>query len=51
MNNDTYRFQVTFVNDSGRAVTVEVEARNQFEAIQLAGAFGKPVRAVVNCDL
>ena len=46
-----YLFQVTFVRYDGQTVTRAVEARNTFEAIQLAGAFGKVIISVINCDL
>lgn len=44
-------YQITFIASNGETKTVEVEARNEFEAIQLAGAFGKVVLSLVNLDL
>lgn len=46
----TYRYEVTFTQN-GKTVTVTVEARHEFEAIQLAGAFNLPNVTVVNLDL
>lgn len=46
----TYRYEVTF-NRDGKTVTVEVEARHEFEAVQLAGAFNRPNVTVINLDL
>lgn len=48
----TYRYEVSFRKD-GVDKTVIVEARHEFEAIQLAGAFGfgVVVFSVVNLDL
>ena len=48
----TYRYEVSFrKNNLDKVVTVD--ARNEFEAIQLAGAFGFGVLvfSVVNLDL
>lgn len=49
---NTYRFEVSFRKD-GRDFTKIVEARHEFEAIQLAGAWGYNVVvfSVVNLDL
>ncbi len=44
-------YRVTFIDDDGATVIREIEARNEFEAKQLAGAFNKVVLSVVNCDL
>ena len=46
-----YLYRVTFINDDGQTITHAVEARNTFEAVQLAGAFGKVIISVINCDL
>lgn len=46
-----YQFEVTFVNEDGETVVVQVEDRHSFEAVQLAGAFGKSVISVVNLDM
>lgn len=46
-----YHYKVEFIDDNGKTVVKEVEARNEFEATQLAGAFGKVVITVVNLDL
>lgn len=46
-----YNYQVTFIASNGETKTVEVEARHEFEAVQLAGAFGKVVLSVVNLDI
>ena len=47
-----YRYEVTF-RKNGKDQTVTVEARNEFEATQLAGAFGLGVIvfSVINLDL
>lgn len=47
----TCLFRVSYVDDDGRTVVKEVEARNEFEAAQLAGGFNKPHLCVVNLDL
>lgn len=44
-------YQVTFVSKSGNRVTRTVEARNEFEAVQLAGAFNCQLIGVVNLNL
>ena len=44
-------YQVTFINKSGNRVARTVEARNEFEAAQLAGAFNCVVISVVNLNL
>ena len=44
-------YQVTFINKSGNSVTRTIEARNEFEAVQLAGAFNCQVISVVNLNL
>ena len=46
-----YHFQVIFINENGETVTREVEARHEFEAKQLAGALGRVIISIVNCDL
>lgn len=48
----TYRYEVSFRKD-GVDKIVTVDARNEFEAVQLAGAFGfgVVVFSVVNLDL
>lgn len=46
-----YTYEVIFINDGGERITRAVDARHEFEAIQLAGAFGKTIISVVNCDL
>lgn len=48
----TYRYEVSFRKD-GVDKIVTVDARNEFEAVQLAGAFGLGVVvfSVVNLDL
>ena len=43
-------YQVTF-NKNGNIVVKTVEARNEFEAVQLAGAFNCVVISVVNLNL
>ena len=43
-------YKVTFYK-SGKQVSKEVEARNEFEAVQVANAFGCVVVSVVNLDL
>jgi hypothetical protein len=45
-----YRFSVTFINDAGETVNRVVRARHEFEAVQIAGAFGKIIISVVNQD-
>lgn len=47
----TYTYRVEYINDHGKTVTREVAARNEYEAVQLAGAIGKVILSVVNCDL
>ena len=44
-------YQVTFINKSGNRVTRTVEARNEFEAIQLTNAFNCQLISVVNLNL
>ena len=44
-------YQVTFINGNGNRVTRTVEARHEFEAVQLAGAFNCQVISVVNLNL
>ena len=44
-------YQVIFISKSGKEVSKEVEARNEFEAVQVANAFGCVVVSVVNLDL
>ena len=44
-------YQVTFINKNGNGVVRTVEARNEFEAVQLAGAFNCQVIGVVNLNL
>lgn len=46
-----YRYRITFINDNGDTIVREVDARHSFEAIQLAGAFGKTVISIINLDL
>lgn len=46
-----YAYKVTFIAANGEHKTVEVEARHEFEAIQLAGAFNKVIVSVINLDL
>jgi len=46
-----YRYKVTFIDNDGVQREVTVEARNEFEAVQLAEAFSKFVISVVNLDL
>lgn len=46
-----YNYQVTFIASNGETVTVEVQARHEFEAMQLVGAFGKIILNIVNLDL
>jgi len=46
-----YRYKVTFINDSGEQISRTVDARNEFEATQLAGAFNNVVISVINLDL
>lgn len=45
-----YQYEVTFIDDDGEQVTRTVTARHEFEATQLAGAFGKVVVSVINLD-
>jgi hypothetical protein len=45
------RYQVIFIDKDGNQVTIEVAARNEFEAVQLAGAFGLTIVSVINLDL
>lgn len=51
MSAKLYSYEVIFVDDDGETVKRVVMARHEFEATQLAGAFGKVVRSVVNQDL
>ena len=44
------RYDVTFINKNGVTVTKTVEARHEFEAIQIAGAFNLTVLSVVCLD-
>ena len=44
------RYEVTYRSKDGRDITRIVEARNEFEAVQLAGAFNQHVYAVINLD-
>jgi type II secretory pathway component PulF len=44
-------YQVKYINKDGERITREVDARNEFEAVQLAGAFGLTVLSVINLDL
>ena len=44
-------YQITFINARGKEVSKTVEARNEFEAVQLANGFGCVVVSVVNLDL
>lgn len=44
-------YQVTFINKSGNRVVKTVEARHEFEAIQLSGAFNRVVISVINLNL
>ena len=44
-------YKVTFISKNGKEVSKEVEARNEFEAVQLANAFGCVVISVVDLDL
>ncbi len=46
-----YKYQVTFIDDNGKQVSRTVDARHEFEAVQLAGAFNKVVISIVNLDL
>ena len=48
---ETKMYQVTFINKSGNRVTRTVEARNEFEAVQLANAFNCVVISVINLNL
>ena len=48
---ETKMYQVTFINKSGNSVVKTVEARNEFEAVQLAGAFNCQLISVVNLNL
>jgi uncharacterized protein YbcC (UPF0753/DUF2309 family) len=45
------KYQVIFIDKDGERITREVDARHEFEAIQLAGAFGLTVLSVINLDL
>ena len=44
-------YQVTFIDARGKEVSKTVEARNEFEAVQVANAFNCVVVSVVNLDL
>ncbi len=44
-------YQVTFINKNGNHVTRTIEARNEFEAVQLTGAFNCVVISVVNLNI
>ena len=46
-----YLYSVTFINSHGDQITREVEAHNEFEAKQIAGAFNFVVLSIVNLDL
>jgi len=51
MSHKTYRYEVTYIDKTGAEVIKIVRARHEFEAIQLAGAFGQHVIRVVNLDI
>ena len=46
-----YQFEVVFIDDNGKKKRKVVQARHEFEAVQLAGAFGKQIVSVINLDL
>jgi len=47
----TYRYEVTYRTKDGKDHVKTVEARNEFEARQLAGAFNEFVISIINLDL
>lgn len=46
-----YRYEVTFIDKSGNQITKTVDARHEYEAVQLAKAFNCVILSVVNLDL
>lgn len=46
-----YRYEVTYRTKDGLDVVKTVEARNEFQARQFAGAFNEYVFSIVNLDL
>jgi len=46
-----YQYTVTFINGNGETIVRDVVARNEFEAVQLAGAFNCVVISAVNNSL
>lgn len=51
METRLYRYQVTYRTKDGQDYVKTVEARNEFEAKQLSGAFNKYVIEIVNLDM
>lgn len=47
----TYRYEVTYRSMDGKDHIKIVEARNEFEARQLADAFNEYVISIINLDL
>lgn len=47
-----YTYEVTFIsNKTGKTIVRKVDARNEFEATQVAGAFNCVIVSVINLDL
>jgi hypothetical protein len=44
------KYEVTFINENGETIVRIVEARHEFEAVQVAQAFDKFVVSVIDLD-
>lgn len=51
MTRKLYRYEVSYRTKDGQDHVKTVEARNEHEAVQLAGAFNEYVFSVINLDL
>jgi len=51
METRQYTYRVTFYDADGSIRVVKVNARHEFEAVQLAGAVNRVVLSVVNLDI
>lgn len=46
-----YKYEVTAITQNGETVTKTVEARNEFEAVQVANLFNDYLISVINLDI
>ncbi len=46
-----YLYEIKFIDKDGNRIIRRVQARHEFEAVQLAGAWGCILISVINLDL